>query len=351
MTESSEKEKVEVHDFKQIQTMLKSNLSEERVGAIHLLLKHDYPETNDLLQEIVLTDTQISIRELALISLIILYPQHQIPLIKKLFNNLLEQKELRSRAVWSLSQIQTEEAFELLKIALTDKTEEVLYWAVIGSLAFKELQEILPKIRTLLAKSRMYLIRQSAAWTLGMCYDTEAKDILEKQLLIDTHPAVRLVCASALIQLSDVTSIPILSKALQKDANEMVRREIAHAMGVILDYQKTISQQTKESHLKDYKTTAIRTLSKVLLRDQSYIVRRVCAESLGKIQDKAAVKNLISAMSMDTNQFVRSEIAKALGLIGDPSAIEILTKASRSQYRKIAEAAKGALQKIQTSSE
>jgi len=351
MTESSEMEKVEVRDFKEIQRMLKSNSSEERVQAIHLLLKHDFPDINDLLQEIVLTDTQISIRELALISLIILYPQNQMPLLKKLFNNSLEKREIRSRAIWSLSKIRTEEAFELLKVALTDKEEEVLYWAIIGSISFDDFQEVLPSIRALLAKNRQYLIRQSAAWTLGMCLDTKAKKILETQLLADTHPSVRLVCTSSIIRLNDITSIPVLNKSLQKDANEMVRREIAYAIGVILDYQKIDSQKAESLQLKDYKTTAIRALSKVLLRDQSYIVRRACAESLGKINDKSAVKTLINAMTMDTNQFVRCEIAKTLGILGDPNAIEILEKASRSQYRKIVEAAKHALQQLQTSSE
>jgi len=351
MTKTSESEKEEIKDLQQIQMMLESNSSEKRFQAIHLLLQNDFPETNDLLQRIVLTESQVPIQELALISLVKLNPQNLMQLLKKLFNNPSEKKEIRARAVWALSRIKTEEAFELLKIAMDDKTEEVLYWALIGSISFESFPEVLPKIRTLLTKSRHSLVRQTAAWTLGSMRDSDAKESLEKQLLQDTNPSVKLLCASALIRLDDITSIPVLSKALQKDANEMTRREIAYAIGSILDYQKIESQNLESLLVRDSKATAVRSLSKTLLRDQSYIVRRSCAESLGRIQDKSAVKNLINAMSLDTNQFVRSEIALTLGILGDSSAIEILTKASRSQYRIIVEAAKKALQQIQTNSE
>ncbi len=351
MTKTSESEKEEINDLQQIQMMLESNSSEKRVQAIHLLLQNDFPETNDLLQKIVLTDSQVPIQELALISLVKLNPQNLMHLLKKLYNNTTEKKEIRARAVWALSQIKTEEAFELLKIALDDRIEEVLYWAIVGSISFESFPEVLPKIRKLLTYSRQSLIRQTAAWTLGSIRDYDAKELLEKQLLQDVQPSVKILCASALIRLDDITSIPTLSKALQKDANEMTRREIAYALGSILEYHKISSQNLESLLLRDSKATAVRALSKTLLRDQSYIVRRSCAESLGKIRDKSAVKHLINAMSMDTNQFVRSEIALALGILGDSSAIEILTKASRSQYRKIVEAAKKALEQIRESIE
>jgi HEAT repeat protein len=347
MTGTNGLEKEEIKDIKQIQMMLKSNESEKRFQAILLLLQNDFPETNDILQSVVLNDTQVSVRELALISLINLNPHNIMFTLKKLYNNLTETKEIRARTIWGLSQIKTEEAFEFLKIALTDKTEEVLYWAIVGSTSFESFPEVLPEIRKLLADSRQSLIRQTAAWILGACRDVGAKDILEKQLLQDTHPSVRLLCASALIKLDDISSISILCKALQKDANELPRREIAYAIGVILDFQKTGSQILENHKLQDIRTHAVRSLLKALLRDQSYIVRRICAVSLGKIKDKSAVKNLISAMSMDTNQFVRCEIARTLGILGDASAIEILKKASRSQYRRIVEAANEALQQIQ----
>ncbi|TET28831.1 MAG: hypothetical protein E3J70_08570 [Candidatus Heimdallarchaeota archaeon] len=351
MTKTSESEKEDFKDLQLIQMMLESNSNEKRVQAIHLLLQNDFPETIDLLQKIVLTDSQVPIQELALISLVKLNPQNLMHLLKKLYNNTTEKKEIRARAVWALSQIKTEEAFELLKIALDDKIEEVLYWAIVGSISFESFPEVLTKIRKLLTNSRQSLIRQTAAWTLGSIRDYDAKELLEKQLLHDVHPSVKIVCASALIRLDNITSIPTLSKALQKDANEMIRREIAYALGSFLEYHKISSQNLESILLRDSKATAVRSLSKTLLRDQSYIVRRSCAESLGKIRDKSAVKHLINAMSMDTNQFVRCEIALALGIIGDSSAIEILTKASRSQYRKIVDAAKKALQQIQESIE
>ncbi|NHJ31319.1 MAG: hypothetical protein FK732_00510 [Asgard group archaeon] len=351
MTESSELEKEEIKDIRKIQIMLKSHSSEERRQAIHLLLKNDFPSTNELLQEVVLTDTQVPIRELALISLIELNPQNLMSLLKKLFNNSTEKREIRARVVWGFSQIKTEEAFEFLKIALDERAEEVLYWAIIGSTSFDNFNEVLSKIRALLTNSKQSLIRQTVAWTLGKCLDKESKELLEQQLQQDTHPSVRQLCATALTRLDDTTSIPILSKTLPKDANEMVRREIAYAIGEILNHKKIESKNLESLYLRDTKITAIRSLSKTLLRDQSYIVRRTCAESLGKIKDKSAVKNLITAMSMDTNQFVRCEIAHSLGILGDSSAIEILRKASRSQYRKIVEAAKKALQLLQASSE
>jgi len=351
MTETSGSEKEEIKDLRQIEKMLKSNISGKRVQAIHLLLQNDFPETNDLLQNIILTDSQVPIQELALISLVKLNPQNLMHLLKKLYNNTTEKKEIRARAVWALHQIKTEEAFELLKIVLDDKTEEVLYWALVGSISFESFPEVLPKIRRLLTESRQSLIRQTAAWVLGSIRDYDAKELLEKQLLRDAHSSVKLLCASALIRLDDITSLPILSEALQKEANELTRREIAYALGAILEYHKISSQNLESLLIRDSKATAVRSLSKTLLRDQSYIVRRSCAEALGKIRDKSALKHLINALSMDTNQFVRSEIALALGILGDSSAIEILTKASRSQYRKIVEAAKKALDQIRESSE
>ncbi len=351
MTETSGSEKEEIKDLHQIEMMLKSNVSEKRVQAIHLLRQNDFPETNDLLQNIVLIDSQVPIQELALISLVESNPQNLMQLLKKLYNDPTVKKEIRARVVWALSQIKTEEAFELLKIALDDKTEEVLYWAIIGSISFESFPEVLPKIRKLLTNSRQSFVRLTAAWTLGSIRDYDAKELLEKQLLQDAHPSVKLLCASAMIRLDDISSIPTLSEALQKDANEITRREIAYALGSILEFQKISSQNLESLLIRDSKATAVRSLSKTLLRDQSYIVRRSCAEALGKIRDKSAVKHLINAMTMDTNQFVRSEIARALGIIGDSSAIEILTKASRSQYRKIVEAAKKALQQIRESIE
>ncbi|MCK5159777.1 MAG: hypothetical protein KAR08_11495, partial [Candidatus Heimdallarchaeota archaeon] len=121
MTETSGSEKEEIKDLHQIEMMLKSNVSEKRVQAIHLLLQNDFPETNDLLQNIVLTDSQVPIQELALISLVESNPQNLMQLLKKLYNDPTVKKEIRARAVWALCQIKTEEAFELLKIALDDK--------------------------------------------------------------------------------------------------------------------------------------------------------------------------------------------------------------------------------------
>lgn len=351
VTETSGSEKEEIKDLHQIEMMLKSNVSAKRVQAIHLLRQNDFPESIDLLQNIVLTDSQVPIQELALISLVVTNPQNLMQLLKKLYNDSSEKKEIRARVVWALSQIKTEEAFELLKEALDDKTEEVLYWAIVGSISFESFPEVLSKIRKLLADSRQSFIRQTAAWALGSIRDSDAKELFEKQLLHDPHPSVKLLCALALSRLDNFTSIPTLSEALQKDANEMTRREIAYALGSILAYQKIKSQNLENLLVRDSITTAVRSLSKTLLRDQSYIVRRSCAEALGKIRDKSAVKHLINAMTMDTNQFVRSEIARALGIMGDSSAIEILTKASRSQYRKIVESAKKALQQIRESSE
>jgi HEAT repeat protein len=347
MTGTPGLEKEEIKDLDQIQIMLKSNSSEERFQAIHFLMRNNFHETSDILQNIVLHDTQVSIRELALIFLVLLNPHNLMFTLKKLYNNPNEKKEIRARVVWALSQIKTEEAFEFLKITLTDKTEEVLYWAIAGLPFFENPTEVLPIIRSLLANSRQSLVRQTAAWTLGICGDRDAKDILEKQLLQDTHPAVRLLCASALTKLNDLSSISILNKSLQKDANELPRREAAHAIGNILDFQKISTQNIDPLLLRDTRAHAVRSLSKALLRDQSYIVRRSCAESLAKINDKSAVKNLINAMSMDTNQFVRCEIARTLGSLGDASAIETLKKAARSQYRRIVEAANKALEQLQ----
>ncbi len=339
-------------DLQTLLERLKSNSSNNRFDAVIQLGKSSFQETNDILKQLIISDPETIIRELALITLTEKIKPEVLDIAKKIFYNPSEQPIMRARATWVFSQIQSKQAFDLAKEALNDRNEEVVYWALIGIMTFENASDAIPEIRKLAVKSRHSIIRQTAVWTIGMLGDIESRELLEDRMLIDTVPIVRLLSTWALRKIDCLESIPNLSNALSKDTNKLTRREIASTIGKILDFEKQYeSSQEQQSLFREMQDIAARVLIRALLGDTSYVVRRTCAESLGKIRYKGILEKLIEALTTETNLFVRKEIVNTLGTISDPKALDILKKAIRSHYKTIVEAAKEAIKKIKKSNE
>ncbi|HUT79647.1 MAG TPA: HEAT repeat domain-containing protein [Candidatus Bathyarchaeia archaeon] len=334
----------EMNTLEQIKEQLKSSNSNDRFEAIYIIRKERFPESIAILKNLVDNDSEIAVRELALIVLFELQEPEIFSLVRKIFYDTTESRFMRGRAIWILGHFTDEQSFELVKLALEDSDEEVLYWAIMGLLKNSFYQEIIPKISSLLQSNRSALVRQTAAWLLGMKHEINSKEILERTLLQDEHFSVRMISAWSLNRLNDINSLANLSKALQKDTNELTRREIAFTIGNIVCKQNDEIKLTSE--FLSFNDLAIRSLTRVLQRDTSYIVRRACAEALGQLADKRAVPSLIETLTLDTNQFVRKEIIITLGKIGDDQAYDVINGAKRSHYKMIEEAAIEALSKL-----
>ncbi|NHJ87987.1 MAG: HEAT repeat domain-containing protein [Asgard group archaeon] len=344
MSNIENNDSTEMNSLRQVKERLKSTSSFDRFEAIYSIRREKFPESIEILRNLVENDPDISIRELALIVLFELQDSEIYALIRKIFYNVTESRFIRGRAIWILGHYYDQQSFELMKLALEDSDEEVLYWTLIGLLQNPFYHEIIPKINSILQSNRSALVRQTAAWLLGMKIEINSREILERVLLNDDHFSVRMLCAWALSRINDIKSLANLSKALQKDTNELSRREIAYTIGNIVCNQNAEIKLTNE--FLSFNDLAIRSLIRVLQRDTSYIVRRACAEALGQLKDKRAVPGLIETLTLDTNQFVRKEIIISLGKIGDEQAYDIINSAKRSHYKMIEDAAKEALEKL-----
>jgi len=329
--------------LQQLKLQLQSTNPFDRFNALLQLRTRDPAEIKPILKTIINKDPDRSVCELALLILAEVRDPELLPIAKRLLMDDSEHRLLRGRAVWVVGTLQTKEAYQILLKALQDRSEEVVYWAIMN-LQNYQYEPVLPQLFKMLASSRSEMIRRAIIWLLGKVKESTAREILEKALLQDTAATVRMLAAWALHQIGDLASIPNLCKALQKEANELAKREISYGIGKILREQLARKEQTED--FEKTKDIAVRVLNRVLLRDQSYIVRRTSAEALGKLKDKRTVPNLLEVLTTDTNPFVRREIIFALGEIGDPSVEEVLKNAKRSNYKLVADAAHQALLKL-----
>jgi HEAT repeat protein len=81
--------------------------------------------------------------------------------------------------------------------------------------------------------------------------------------------------------------------------------------------------------------TSVPVLGEVLKNDPSSLVRHEAAFSLGQMGLKSSVPYLIDASLKDTSEIVRHESAAALGAIGDEKAREALEKASEDSNEEV----------------
>ncbi|NHJ47300.1 MAG: HEAT repeat domain-containing protein [Asgard group archaeon] len=334
----------EVVSIRTIKQQLKSNNSVYRIGALYLMLKYDFPENNSLLKDVIKRDSEISVRNLALLVLNEKKDPDIVTVCKRLFFNTTDNHIVRGRAIWILGQIKNLESYEILISALDDRKEEVVYWAVLSLSNYNDHDAILEVLTKLLLKHRSNIVRSAIINYLGLTKNINSISILEDRLLNDGYSLIRLQSAWVLRLLGSLKSIKPLCRALNTERNDLARREIALAIGMIL--QKQLEDVKNSSEYITNLDLAVETLLKAFTRDTEYIIRRTCAEALGRIKDKRILPVLIDKISLDTNHFVRKEIIQTLGKIGDPQALDVLFEAQKSQYRTIVEAAKEAIKKI-----
>ncbi|HZW55281.1 MAG TPA: HEAT repeat domain-containing protein [Nitrososphaerales archaeon] len=75
--------------------------------------------------------------------------------------------------------------------------------------------------------------------------------------------------------------------------------------------------------------SSVPVLAEVMKKDPSPLIRHECAFSLGQMGLRSAVPYLCDSALNDPSEIVRHESAAALGAIGDESAREALEKASK----------------------
>jgi HEAT repeat protein len=331
--------------LRSIKKQLKSNNSSYRMNALFMLRKFEFPERGAILKEIIKRDSEINVRELALLILNEQKNPDTVIISRRLFYNTTDNHIIRGRAIWALGRNKGPEIFEIIKAALDDRSEEVVYWAINSLLNYQEDEFVTNKLGIMLTKHRSKLVRLAIILYFGFQKDEKYIPIIVDRLFNDSDYMVRLQAAWALRNLASIDTTESLCNALQKERNDMVRREIAYTLGIILEKQKkenrnTISYSTKIENV-------IQVLTKTFSRDTEYVVRRACVESFGRIKDKRALPILISKLALDTNNFVRKEIIQTLGKIGDPQALDILNEAKKSQYSSIVKAATEAIKQIQ----
>ncbi|NHK29751.1 MAG: HEAT repeat domain-containing protein [Asgard group archaeon] len=330
--------------IKTIKQQLKSNNIDYKIMALHQLRTNTFPETNSILKELIKRDSNNSIREIALYILHERNDPDIVTFLRRIYFNTTDNRFIRARAIWSLSQNNEPEAIEIVRTAIEDSSEEVAYWAILGLLNQEKNETALAILRRILLKTRSILVRQAIMLYFGIIKDESSRIDIERSLLDDSHPSIRLQSAWALRYINSIKSINSLCTALQKEMNSLAKREMALSIGYIIQKQDLESKHTKEYF--SVKDVAINCLTRIFSRDTAYIVRRACAESLGRIGDKKAVPDLLDKITIDTNQFVRRDIIIALGKIGDTQALEALSNAKKSNYRIIVQAAHEAILQI-----
>lgn len=333
----------------ELQILVESNIREERIQVIHYLIETRSSQSVNILSKLSLSDPDHLVRELAIIGLSSFQFEEYIEFFAKIYRSYEERKSnVKARAIWALGKKDSLQAFNILMKGLRDENIEIQYWSIHGLLnqtipfPFKEIEDIL-------FSNKNHLVRQTITWSLGIVKDKNSVKILIDALLKDKNAQVRMNAAWALRNIKDPGSISGLCYALKNELNELTKRQIAIAIGIILDRSKVQIDQCSDE-LDNIRKEAVLVLSHIIQRDTCYYVRRACAEALGKVGDKQAVSILVHTYASDVNQFVRREIANALGNFGDEQALPVLRKSLRSHYKQVVEAAKVAIERIESNS-
>jgi hypothetical protein len=148
-------------------------------------------------------------------------------------------------------------------------------------------------------------VRRDAAHALGVIGDARAVEPLIKALGDEVEVDVRRVDTEVLGEIGEPAVEPLI-KALEDDEGN-VRYDVANVLGKIADAR------------------AVEPLIKAL-KDEEAQVRVGAAMALGEIGDARAVEPLIKTLE-DKENYVRGDAAGALGKITDARAVEPLIKA------------------------
>jgi HEAT repeat protein len=192
--------------------------------------------------------------------------------------------------------------------------------------------------------------------------------------LNDASTAVRIAAMNAILSLPQEEAAAALIPLL-KEKDEFVRQEAAYALGrthsrtAVAPLIELLATEKKSGpraavtvalgQLKD--EAAVVPLAQLLAPQlaggisrkkkaaENEFVLRAAAMSLGQIASRAGVPSLVAALQNDQNASdVRREAATALGMIGDTSALAALRDTVTTADPYLSEAARRAMQRIQS---
>ncbi|MFZ4828995.1 MAG: HEAT repeat domain-containing protein [Phototrophicaceae bacterium] len=182
---------------------------------------------------------------------------------------------VRCRAIYDLGEYGTEQAIQIMLIAMEDP-----HW----------------KVRMLVAQMSGSLATHKAIPHLIEC------------LQHDVSARVRKECVTALGRIQGELAVEGLCFALT-DSSRNVRRSAVQALGTLQDHK------------------AVPALIGVLLTDTDSYVRWDAAQALQKLHALDAIPALMESLTSDENSYVRYAAAAALGTLGSPHAIPSLKHA------------------------
>ena len=185
-----------------------------------------------------------------------------IPALCKAYKN-DNNSEVRSTALWSISEINVDKIIPLLPKSLQDRDWDVRYESV-SIILDCEIVKLKDELSYLLFDEEDSDIRSYAAYTLGQL---KAKGIL-----------------------SDLVN------ALENDESKDVRKSAAEAIGEI----------------DPARNTALKILKTKIINDNNYEVRKACAIALGKIKTKEIMQILLNVLKKDRSSLVRVKILDIL---------------------------------------
>ena len=196
--------------------------------------------------------------------------------IDSLIREIREQstKRLRLRAIRALGEIKNARAIRTLRRLLAEHDPDIS----------AATQEALSKI------GLAAWARHGAVIALGHIANSRALPALISALEDDSE-YVRAEAARAIARIGDDSAVPTLIYVLERDEDQIVRREAAGAL-------RSLAVQTPDV------AEAFRTA----LGDSSWEVRAEAARGLGRIDDPASVETLIAALTDDSYTVMTSAV-------------------------------------------
>lgn len=183
--------------------------------------------------------------------------------------------DVRCRAIYDLGEYGTEQAIQIMLVAMQDP-----HW----------------KVRMLVAQMSGSLVTPNAVPSLIEC------------LQHDVSARVRKECVTALGRIQGASAVEGVCLALV-DSSRNVRRSAVQALGTLQD------------------RTAVPSLIGVLLTDVDSYVRWDAAQALQKLHAIESIPALMESLTSDDNSYVRYAAAAALGTFGSPHALPALKEA------------------------
>ena len=283
-----------------------------------------------------------------------------VPLVAAALND--EEDWVRIEVAWSLEQIDSSVAFQLLTKALEDKNLYVRRRAVYTLLFMHTPKSLKPLFLAL--NDNDNLIKEMALEALGRIGSHAAIEPMLKKLTDEDFSfrkyavnSIRQIHSTRPIETDNVVITKQLINILKKDVAPVVRNSAAKALGEI---GNVTAVDALRSALKDdfsqvrvAAATALHIMGNtdgmdaivLALQDADIWGRVAAAEALGEIGSEIAVGALQTALQ-DKDGWVCQTAAKALGKIGNENALEALKSALQDEDSSVRDSAVEALGKI-----